>query len=448
MTKPEFQAIVMAAGKGSRIPEMTSDYPKCLLPVANHPMIWYPLKLLEKTGFKDCIVIVQESVRSDVQQALDGCNLSLELDIVGIPAGEDWGTADSLRHIHEKIESDVVIVSCDTISEISLSKLLNQFRVHQASLATLFFKSSDVVGAIPGPKVKYKADRDIVGLDNNSRLVFLASASDFEETLSLPSNLITKHQNITMQSRLTDSHIYVVKKWICDFLSHESSMSTIKGELLPYIVRKQLFRSNQDSPSKIQKVSDLMEFVKDGSIDDKVAILSSYTDHSTDLNPAYHNDVIRCYAVVAEKEKFGMRANTLSSYSNINVKILEHWSAFNGVESVVRISPKADVKSTQIVDDCLVGDYSVLAEKTSFKHSFIGNNCTIEPKCRIVNSIIMNNVKIQEGCVITNSVICNGAEVNLGSELKDCLVGSHHIVPPNGKHVNEILTKSDGLMEI
>lgn len=47
----EFQAVVMAAGKGSRITEMTATKPKCLLPVGNKPMIYYPLKLLENAGF-------------------------------------------------------------------------------------------------------------------------------------------------------------------------------------------------------------------------------------------------------------------------------------------------------------------------------------------------------------------------------------------------------------
>lgn len=53
----EFQAVVMAAGKGSRIPEMTATKPKCLLPVGNKPMIYYPLKLLENAGFKGIFLI-------------------------------------------------------------------------------------------------------------------------------------------------------------------------------------------------------------------------------------------------------------------------------------------------------------------------------------------------------------------------------------------------------
>lgn len=48
----EFQAIVMAGGRGSRMTELTAGRPKCLLPIGNKPMVWYPLQLLERTGIK------------------------------------------------------------------------------------------------------------------------------------------------------------------------------------------------------------------------------------------------------------------------------------------------------------------------------------------------------------------------------------------------------------
>lgn len=48
----EFQAVIMAAGRGSRMTDLTSTTPKALLPVANMPLIWYPVKLLENAGFE------------------------------------------------------------------------------------------------------------------------------------------------------------------------------------------------------------------------------------------------------------------------------------------------------------------------------------------------------------------------------------------------------------
>lgn len=48
----EFKVIVLAAGRGSRFLELTDRKPKCLLPIGNHPMVYYPLKLIENSGFK------------------------------------------------------------------------------------------------------------------------------------------------------------------------------------------------------------------------------------------------------------------------------------------------------------------------------------------------------------------------------------------------------------
>ena len=52
MGMTEFQAVIMAAGKGSRMTELTARKAKCLLPVANLPLVWYPIQLVEKSGFQ------------------------------------------------------------------------------------------------------------------------------------------------------------------------------------------------------------------------------------------------------------------------------------------------------------------------------------------------------------------------------------------------------------
>lgn len=121
------------------------------------------------------------------------------------------------------------------------------------------------------------SERDLVGINaDTSRLVVLASVSDFDENLPLSRGLLRKHPHLQLYSRLLDSHIYVLRKWVCDFLGQERyvffssfavyffflflnqstvlnvanrSLGTLKGELLPYIVRKQ-------SSKPAQKVED------------------------------------------------------------------------------------------------------------------------------------------------------------------------------------------------
>lgn len=55
----ELQAVLMAAGGGSRMTDLTYNTPKAMLPVGNKPLMWYPLNLLERVGFEgESLVLV------------------------------------------------------------------------------------------------------------------------------------------------------------------------------------------------------------------------------------------------------------------------------------------------------------------------------------------------------------------------------------------------------
>lgn len=145
------------------------------------------------------------------------------------------------------IKCDLVVVSCDTVTNIDLYKMLKEFRKNTASIVIQLFKSGlDADTIVPGPKTKHKqggaamtcqmqchtifsliflfllnfAERDLIGIQpHTNRLTFLASASDFDETIDLPYHLLHRYGHIVMHTRAIDSHIYILKKWIVDFLN-------------------------------------------------------------------------------------------------------------------------------------------------------------------------------------------------------------------------------------
>ena len=119
----EFQAIVLAAGGGSRMTELTRGRYKCLLPIGNIPMIWYPLQLLERAGFKEAIVIISENMEHNISLTLCDLNLKIKTDIVVVKNAEDMGTADSIRLIHEKIHTDFIVISCDLITDVDICEI-------------------------------------------------------------------------------------------------------------------------------------------------------------------------------------------------------------------------------------------------------------------------------------------------------------------------------------
>lgn len=104
------------------------------------------------------------------------------------------------------------------------------------------------------------------------------------------------------------------------------NFTTLKGELLPYIVSKQLSRPKQSIDDKTSMVQvdlkeDIFHFAMEKPLDVLIRKMSAYNDHSTDLEDAYNEDVIRCYAHVSN-EKFGLRVNTVQMYHLANAKVV------------------------------------------------------------------------------------------------------------------------------
>lgn len=404
MVPQEFQAIVLAAGKGTRFSDLTEGRPKCLLPVGPFPVIYYPLYMLQKHGFTEAMIVVLESQRIEIQHAIDKLpGLAIKVDFITISSENDFGTADTLRFLSERVISDLLIVSCDIVTNASLFPLINKFREQDASLAMLMLKGnqdSDVI--VPGPKSKEKPERDMILTNlHTSRLLLLASLSDFEEEVQLPAHLFRANGKVQAETRLLDAHIYIIKKWVVDFLSESEGFSTLKGELLPYVVKKQMSRpstvAETDKPMSDFNVNpkhdDIFNFISQSLLASKVAATTLYNEERSKLLKDI--DLIKCYAVKAPKDAFGLRVNTVKSFCAANQKINSLFADFF-TEPVNLVSPTAVIESTQITQTA-VGEGSKISPKTSIKTSVIGNGCTVENKVRITNCILMNNVTIEEG---------------------------------------------------
>ena len=55
-TKPQIKALVLAAGVGSRLHPLTNDWPKCLMPIGQRPLLDYWLETLYLLGIEDVLV--------------------------------------------------------------------------------------------------------------------------------------------------------------------------------------------------------------------------------------------------------------------------------------------------------------------------------------------------------------------------------------------------------
>ncbi|KAM9791619.1 translation initiation factor eIF-2B subunit gamma [Syngnathus typhle] len=454
----ELQAVMMAAGGGSRMTDLTYNTPKAMLPVANRPLIWYPLNLLERVGFEEVIVIttkeVQKMMSTDLKLKMD---VKLKLDFVCIPEDEDLGTADALRHIQPKIKTDILVLSCDVITDVALHEVVDLFRAHDATLAMLMSKAHEFSETVPGQKGKKKAaeQRDFVGVDQSGkRVLFMANEVDLEDGLSIRKSILNKHPRMLIKTGLLDAHLYCMKKAVVDFLNDNKSISSIRGELVPYLVRKQ-FSKARSSP-KLKDDSDEQSQTKSDNSTNNELLISSrddgllqlaqerscWNDHHGDMSEAYHGGKLRCYVHIME-QGLCYRVNTLAAYIEANRLVPKLLFEEAAVHPSAVISERCQMGS-----DSMIGALCQIADKTSVKRSTIGSSTAIKEKVRVTNSIIMHGVTVEEGCNIQGSVICNNAVIGRGSDLKYCLVGSGQRIEPAAERTNEVIVGTDQLMEI
>jgi len=477
MTNPgDCCAVIMAAGSGSRMTDLTTQCPKALLPVGRYPMVWYPIRSLEKAGFTDIIIITRKSYEKQVHCALSDKAVPIQarLEIVGIPDSEDEGTADSLRRVGDKVQTTALVVSCDFISDLDLADLIAVHRKHNSSLTTLLSELPTSLLAetlVPGPKIKRKdveSEKISIGFEssNEDHVVFWKAQIDMQnEFMSFTKRFLDRYPCTRLQSKLVDCHVYMIDTFIIKYLSERSDISSLQAELVPLVVKKQMSTliqaktkeegdmSSPGNKEKEEKRKDLIDFAAEFNND-----LTSSASFLSLTSPSFgasadspQKDLIRCYAC-RQTSGFCLRANTLASYFEACKQIPRLMSQFISNKSKVslqNIPESTSIKpKSQVGADCLLGENADIGEKVSIKKSVIGKNCKIEDRVKITNSVIMDNVTIQESSIISNCIIADGARVGDKSELTSCIVGQKQNIPTMSKESHESLSSVTEMMEV
>jgi NDP-sugar pyrophosphorylase family protein len=110
----ELDAVVMAAGEGSRLRPLTERWPKPILPIDGRPVLGTLLRELAGAGFASVTIVVGhlgEEVRALVG---DGSGFGLRVEYVEQP--EPLGSADAVRQALESgVRAPLLVAGADTV---------------------------------------------------------------------------------------------------------------------------------------------------------------------------------------------------------------------------------------------------------------------------------------------------------------------------------------------
>ncbi|NEN99924.1 MAG: NDP-sugar synthase [Moorea sp. SIO1F2] len=178
------KAMILAAGKGTRVRPITYTIPKPLIPILQKPVMEFLLELLRQHGFNQIVVNVSHLANEIESYFRDGQRFGVEISysfegriVDGQLVGEALGSAGGMRKIQDfyPFFDDTFVVLCgDALIDLDLTEAL-KFHKEKGAIATLVAK--------PVPREQVSS-YGVVVTDESGRIKAFQEKPSVEEALS------------------------------------------------------------------------------------------------------------------------------------------------------------------------------------------------------------------------------------------------------------------------
>ena len=215
------KAMVLAAGKGTRVRPITYTIPKPMIPILQKPVMEFLLELLRQHGFDEIMVNVSHLANEIESYFRDGQRFGVQIAYSfegriedGQLIGEALGSAGGMKRIQEfsPFFDDTFIVLCgDALIDVDLTKAV-QWHKEKGAIATIIMKS------VPKQDV---SSYGVVVTDEEGRIKTFQEKPSVEEALSTDIN----------------TGIYIFEPEILDYIPSGQKFD-IGGDLFPMLVEK------------------------------------------------------------------------------------------------------------------------------------------------------------------------------------------------------------------
>ncbi|SBO24917.1 translation initiation factor EIF-2B gamma subunit, putative [Plasmodium knowlesi strain H] len=499
----EFQVIVLTNDENHFASDLCEGTCKGLIKISNRPMIYYILRNLIEQKLKYITIVVNskyydemvsyvnetfpENHKVDDKKSMAGYFIDVEPYTSN--NNEELGPIQCLLHIRHRIKSDFIVVNCDIVGFVDFHSLANLFRGENAICALLLLEENQT----DNENKKQKREDELLNLENNiwvcidknSKVVSIKDSLSMKQSgrLKISKINLTAHRNFILKTDLLDSHVYIFKNYVLDIMDHKTNFTSIKYDLIPYLIKIQNTRRAAEYYSKSEfkfnmyktlinkyeggednDVSEQKEgaIAPHGTLDQvltppalkkrnivanrKTCILcSSFTSHLPLPNPLYlpnlsqkeNIESVVCY-VQPKSNGFCQRINSLPNFIKANMLFcVSRHEQLKNVLPPYCFFLMSD--KNQSYKDCIISSQFEHEENVILKKSVLGKNVRIKKNSSVNRSIFMDNIIISENCHIQNSIICKNVVIEDNCKLVDCIVRENSVIERNGIFEKETL---------
>ncbi|TYG86283.1 hypothetical protein ES288_A13G122100v1 [Gossypium darwinii] len=410
LARHPLQAILLADSFTTKFRPITLERPKVLLPLVNIPMINYTLAWLESAGVEEVFVFCCAHSKQVIDY-LESSEWSSQpkFSVTTIESHNSISAGDALRLIYERnvIHGDFVLISGDTVSNMSLTQALQEHKDRRKkdanAIMTMVVKQSK-----PSPitqQSRLGTDELFMAINPvTKQLLYYEDKAEYSKGfISLDKTLIADNPSVILHNDKQDCYIDICSQQVLS-----------------------LFTDNFDYQHLRR------HFVKGLLVDD----IMGYKIFTHEIHSSY-----------------AARIDNFRSYDTISKDIIQRWtypfvpdvlcgSSAIKVErqGTYRASDVTLSRSAQFGSFTFIGQGTKIGTDTKISHSVIGERCTIGSNVTIEGSYIWNNVTIEDGCQLRNAIVCDGVILKSGAVLQpgvilsfEVVVGQQFVVPAYSK---------------
>ncbi|KAF5862549.1 hypothetical protein ETB97_011546 [Aspergillus alliaceus] len=482
-----FQALILC-GPGESLNTISSnpeENPKCLIPIALRPMVYYPLDWCKRAGITDITLITPPSALTSLKAALQQNPFltSLPSPSPTVIAPKDLkmttGTAELLRlpEVQACIQSNFLLLSCDLLCDIPGEHLLEAWLVSQGELGSSAQGGLSVFYPAKGIKDEIKKEptdfMTITSLEQDkvpavsryelSKLVMSMPMDTLKEQIEndksflLRHTLVEKHASVKMLTSYRDAHLYILPKWVRSFAQHQERFESVSEDLIGYWAKAEWQRGLGEKLGMNEVLGGRNESQEehgsnDGDLlEDEIDLQGMITTHSqgsearsakSSLKGQSSVEVPPILAYMTKPSKqLIRRVDSAALVLAMSLRLAK----LESIEEVGRTAASPFSHASKIATPEGIAAKSIVTKGDCL----LGSNVTVEERgARLTRCVIMDNAVIGPKCVLTGCIVGRYSQVGQDSVLKDCEVQDGVVVEKDTDAKNEQFMSFEGLDEV
>ncbi|MCJ1310297.1 hypothetical protein MMC25_003959 [Agyrium rufum] len=487
MPNPGFQALILC-GPGLSLNTFTSnpeEFPKALVPIANRPMVWYPLDWCYRMGITNIYLITPASSKTAIDAALSQNPHLTSLpspraDILA-PEGltQTSGTAEILRlpEVQTIVTGDFIVLPCDLVCELPGESLLESWMVLQASLNGASAGNASYQGHGHGNSTEEGGRRGGLGVWYNAKtsdgvkneekdfimttpledpvvpppagslrkqvtkLCYATSGDSLKDIVEekegfpLRHGLLRRYSRIRLLQSYRDAHIYLFPHWIMEMVKRNESFDTIGEDLIGWWAKatwqnglgeklglRDILSPSRQKDSIDGEVEHLAESISIHNLSSTQTSSFSSRNLTPPKTPSPSSSVLQTKSSQPQPPK---SANTTK---NAKLSPKERPLSIPPILAYLHPTNTPLIRRVDTTPSLLQTSLylAILSPPHPLSHPspIPTSTCTIAPRTTIDQKtcLLDMNVSVAEKCVIKECIIGAGCTIATGARLTRCLL--------------------------